>query len=169
MGRGIGMRILGIHDGANSCAALVEDGRVVAVLQEERLTGVKNFADFPHRAIKEVLKLAGRTLAEVDLVALGSQHMPLPANREELIAKFKGQSSPIGLARRLGRGTIVNDWYREKRRQARIAHLRAAGIELSKVREIDHHLAHAAPPHFATPWRAGPRPPLPPAAGGDGP
>src|SRR5262249_21337543 len=153
MGRGIGMRILGIHDGANSCAALVEDGRVVAVLQEERLTGVKNFADFPHRAIKEVLKLAGRTLAEVDLVALGSQHMPLPANREELIAKFKGQSSPIGLARRLGRGTIVNDWYREKRRQARIEHLQKAEIDPSRVRYVDHHMAHAAAAYFGSPWR----------------
>ena len=31
------MRVLGIHDGHSSSAALIEDGKVIAAIQEERL------------------------------------------------------------------------------------------------------------------------------------
>ena len=40
-------RILGIHDGHNAAAALLIQGRVVAALQEERLTRVKNQGGIP--------------------------------------------------------------------------------------------------------------------------
>ena len=39
--------ILGIHDGHNAAAALLEQGRVVAAVQEERLTGNKNQGGVP--------------------------------------------------------------------------------------------------------------------------
>ncbi len=69
------MRIVGIHDGANSCAALIEDGKVVAVMQEERLTGEKNYSGFPYRAITEVLRLGKCNLADVDFVASWKDHI----------------------------------------------------------------------------------------------
>src|SRR6185312_3401322 len=63
------MQILGIsafyHD---SAAALVADGRIVAAVQEERFTRIKQDAGFPRHAIEYCLAAGGVTLAEVDYV-----------------------------------------------------------------------------------------------------
>lgn len=150
------MRVLGIHDGYNSCAALTEDGAVVAVVQEERMTGVKNHAGFPHRSIDAVLRLAGRTRDDVDLVAMNGRHIGVPVNRPELLKKFREFASPVGVVKRLARSTPINDWYRERCAAERREHLRAAGFEAAKVRYVEHHEAHASAAYFGGPWREGP-------------
>jgi carbamoyltransferase len=147
------MRILGIHDATSSCAALTENGRVIAVVQEERLTGIKNDAGFPYRSIKEVLRLGGCTLDEVDLVAMNGTHIGVPLSRDAILRRFKDYSSPIGIAKRLARGTPLNDWYRRRCAAAREEWLQQAGIDRAKVRYVEHHLAHAATAYFGSPWR----------------
>src|ERR1700736_5052826 len=124
---GQGMLILGIHDATNSCAALTEGGRVVAVVQEERMTGVKNEAGFPYRSVKEVLRLAGRTLDEIDLVAVSGMHVGIPLNRDEMLRRFGEFSSPIGAVKRIARGTPLNDWYRRRCAAERERGLQRAG------------------------------------------
>ena len=56
------MYILGIscfyHD---SAAALIHDGRLVAAVQEERFSRIKQDPEFPSRAIEFCLKKAGIT------------------------------------------------------------------------------------------------------------
>lgn len=150
------MRILGIHDGYNASAAFTEHGRVVAAVQEERMTGTKNYAGFPTRSIAEVLNLAGRTIDQIDFVALNGNHIGVPVDRDELLKKFGEFSSPIGALKRIARSTPMNDWYREKCAAARRERLRAAGLDLAKVRYVEHHVAHAAAAYFGSPWRDGP-------------
>ena len=41
------MNVVGIHDGHTAAAALARDGRIVAAVQEERFTRIKNWAGFP--------------------------------------------------------------------------------------------------------------------------
>lgn len=64
------MRILGLATMGASAAAIVEDGHVVAAIEEERLTRLKNDGGFPHRAIDCVLQSAGVTLSDIDAVAV---------------------------------------------------------------------------------------------------
>ena len=60
------MRILGIsayyHD---SAAALVEDGRIIAAVQEERFTRKKHDASFPTNAVSYCLDAAGAKLGDI--------------------------------------------------------------------------------------------------------
>jgi len=64
------MYILGLsayyHD---SGAALIKDEYIIAAVQEERFTRVKQDEKFPKESIKYCLKEAGITLAEVDYIA----------------------------------------------------------------------------------------------------
>ena len=53
------------HD---SAAALVIDGKVVAAIEEEKISGVKHDSSFPFNAIDWVLKYAQITIDEVDMV-----------------------------------------------------------------------------------------------------
>src|ERR1700690_399211 len=65
------MIILGINAyHANSSAAVVVDGRLVAAVEEERLNRVKYAAGLPVRAIQFCLDRPGVTLSEVDHIAI---------------------------------------------------------------------------------------------------
>jgi carbamoyltransferase len=70
------MNVLGIscfyHD---SAAALLQDGKVVAACQEERLSRKKHDSGFPSRAVKYVLREAG--LRPEDIDAVGFYDKPL--------------------------------------------------------------------------------------------
>lgn len=64
------MILLGLCTMGTSAAAVFRDGTLVAAIEEERLTRIKNDGAFPRRAIAECLRLAGVTLADVDTVAV---------------------------------------------------------------------------------------------------
>lgn len=46
---------LGIADGHNASAALMQNGKIIGIVQEERLTKRKNFNGFPLLAVKELI------------------------------------------------------------------------------------------------------------------
>ena len=65
------MNILGINAyHGNASAALLQDGKLVAAVEEERFNRVKYAAGFPVAAIRYCLQEAGITLADVDHVAV---------------------------------------------------------------------------------------------------
>jgi len=70
------MIVLGVADGHNASAALMRDGLIVGMVQEERLTKTKNQTGFPKRAIEELVRdhLDGK-FERIDHVALASLHL----------------------------------------------------------------------------------------------
>jgi carbamoyltransferase len=65
------MNILGINAyHGNASAALVQDGKLIAAVEEERFNRVKYAAGFPVAAIRYCLQEGGITLADVDHVAV---------------------------------------------------------------------------------------------------
>ena len=73
----IDLRILGVHDGHNASACLIEDGAITYCIQEERLTNQKNYAGFPEKSINCILKLQNLTIHDIDYFALASDHTSL--------------------------------------------------------------------------------------------
>ena len=67
--------ILGIHDGHNSGASICIGPKIVASINEERLTRKKNDAGFPEHAILEVLRISGVESSELSFVAYASLFM----------------------------------------------------------------------------------------------
>ena len=64
------MIILGLNAfHADSSAALVRDGRLIAAAEEERFRRIKHWAGFPSQAITYCLSEAGIKLSDVDYVA----------------------------------------------------------------------------------------------------
>ena len=135
--------ILAIHEDTNAGAAVVRGGEILAAVAEERLTRRKFQPGFPTRAVEEVLRLAGTTLDDVDLVAGNRFHfLPriLPGR-----AAIEGEHDLFGpvhkawltLQRRFARGgpeAIVAETL------SRRALARRFGRPVSLV---DHHTAHA--------------------------
>jgi len=75
------MNILGICDGQDSGAALIKDCKIIAAINEERLSRIKlhtaYFNGFPYRSINYLLNHINPE--EVDIIALSSfVDPPLP-------------------------------------------------------------------------------------------
>lgn len=68
------MYILGINVSKNATAALLKDGQIIACVQEERFTRVKNQSGFPFKSVEFCLNCAQISLKEVDLMAFGAKN-----------------------------------------------------------------------------------------------
>jgi carbamoyltransferase len=64
------MKVLGIHIGHDSSAALVVDGRIRADVAEERFTRAKHYSGLPIHALHYCLKSQGLTMSDIDAVAV---------------------------------------------------------------------------------------------------
>src|SRR3990170_2465760 len=157
------MRILGIHDGHNASACLLDDGRVRYVFQEERLTNLKNYVGFPQRSIRRILELCQLSIDQVDEVAWASNYMLDPYDPKRIGELFERENRTPGkktkerlvlALRRTAPG--VYDRLLEKGRRKRAQHLRDMGYA-GKITFVDHHRAHAATAYYGSPWWRGER------------
>lgn len=138
------MIILGINAyHANSSAAVVVDGRLVAAVEEERLNRVKYAAGLPARAIQFCLDRAGAKLSEVD-------HIAVPRDpRARLGTKLR-------YSLRMPRFAL--DRLRVMKRFAGIHQELAAAFDVplesiqAQFHRIEHHRAHLASAYFVSPF-----------------
>ena len=139
------LNILGIsafyHD---SAAALVRDGEIVAAAQQERFSRVKHDPEFPIDACHYVLKEAGITIEDVDLVAFYDKPFP----KFERILKSYINFAPAGLP---GFLMAMPLWLKQKLLIPKV-------IERELEYEGDmvfpeHHQSHAASAFFPSPYQ----------------
>jgi carbamoyltransferase len=129
---------------ADSAAALVRDGVLVAAVEEERFRRVKHWAGFPSRAIEYCLREAGIGLSDVDHVAVNQD------SRANIVRK-------IGhlLSHRPNRGLVIAR-LRNRRGRAGILELLAKAFPGHSLRaalhSIEHHLAHLSSAFHVSPF-----------------
>jgi carbamoyltransferase len=165
------MYVLGISRHHDSAAALVKDGVIVALAEEERFNRTKHFGGFPTRALQYCLEEAGITLGEVDHVAYFWQRWPeLIHGLKHVVRYAPGTLAALRPARTAGAapsksllGTLMSDGAQRHFDDydvggAILLHLLRtftlpkmlrealsyAGPLKLKVHLVDHHLAHAA-------------------------
>jgi len=165
------MRILGITDGQTSGASIIEDGCIVAAINEERIVRIKMARGFPRESIREVLRIAGVEPGSIDAVAIAQVNMEF---REE-IADWPGwfeardeetdvHSAFFRLASRFGglvpripglrRGYYALRAPIYKRRRSRIGELLKEEFGITApVRFFHHHFAHATSAYLTSPYR----------------
>lgn len=71
------MRVLGLGDHIDCGSALIEDGRILAAINDERLVREKMVFGIPRRSIEAVLAQTGTRPDQVDLVAVGTRNQHL--------------------------------------------------------------------------------------------
>ena len=63
------MKILGIGFLSESSVALIENGKIIYAISEERLNRIKNWWGNPYKAINFVLKETNNKLKDIDFIA----------------------------------------------------------------------------------------------------
>ena len=141
------MLVLGLNlFHADSSAAIVDNGKVVFAIAEERLNRVKHYAGFPALAIRACLDFVGANLADLSHVAVG-------------------QDSDANLSRKVRYAlanptNILNFIQLRQRKQAMrsVRKLVAASFNVDEQslkfeeHRVEHHIAHIASACFCAPW-----------------
>jgi carbamoyltransferase len=146
------MIILGINDGHDASACLIQDGRLICYSAEERRLNIKNYAGIPKASINAILKKTAINPRDIDAVALSSKirttvptrgHKPIYS-----ILNFMSTMARSETATNIGR-CLLSHLRRRKELLTWLAENNMADINLLT---IDHHLTHAACAHFHRPW-----------------
>ncbi|WP_051311160.1 carbamoyltransferase [Bradyrhizobium sp. Cp5.3] len=114
-----------MHDGA---AVLVQDGRVLAAVEEERLNRIKHSNKFPAGAIRYCLEAAGVQLGDLDRIAFYATETYCNAMLESMFASQAGINIPLD-AKLLLRTLLAQEFGTE--------------VDASRVSFVGHHQAHA--------------------------
>src|SRR5277367_2553875 len=141
------MLILGLNMfHADSSAAIVEDGRILFAIAEERLNRHKHYGGFPSLAVKACLDAAGAKLTDVQHVAVGQ-------DSDAHLAK-KVQYALANPAKILN--FIKMRQRKESMRDVRTLLAQALDLDPSTLKfqehHVEHHLAHIASSYYCSPW-----------------
>ena len=77
--------ILGVHDGHNAALAVLSEGKMLDVLQEERLKRVKNIGGFPESALEDIVRRHQIPYSDMKLVYDGTYINYGSFSRESII------------------------------------------------------------------------------------
>jgi len=129
------------HDAA---AALVVDGQVIAAMQEERFTRIKNDASLPFHAAEACLSVAGLNADDLDEVVFYEN--PYSKLERVLISNLRTfpmswKQFPLALGAQLGTKLWVLDQLAE-----------GLGVPRAKVGFRSHHESHAASAFLPSPF-----------------
>src|SRR5450432_1768586 len=141
------MLILGLNMfHADASAAIVQDGKVLFAVAEERLNRVKHYAGFPALAIQACLAAAGAKIADIDHVSVG-------------------QDSDANLAKKvqyaIANPTKLLNFIRLRQRKQEMRDLRTLiakslecdpGLLRFSEHRLEHHIAHIASAYYCSPW-----------------
>ncbi|MFL6245122.1 MAG: carbamoyltransferase [Thermoanaerobaculia bacterium] len=138
------MNILGVsayyHD---SAACLLQDGEIVAAVQEERFTRKKNDHRFPSHSVDYVLRAGGISIGDVDYLVFYDK--PL-LKFERLLSTYVGYA-PRGIRSFLKAMPL---WLKEKLHMPR--EIRKLTDFEGKILFSQHHEAHAASAFYPSPF-----------------
>lgn len=143
------MKILGIcSDVFITSAVLIDDGKIVAGICEERLNRQKMYRGFPMNSIKYCLKEADLKLEDIDCVALGwnpSLHLKPSSLRFGSVVRWRGEllhTIPHALLS-LSKTKDMDFTEQELR----------IGKRSIKLIYVTHHLSHAANAFYISPFK----------------
>lgn len=130
------------HD---SAACLVVDGEIVAAVQEERFTRIKNDAAFPARSIAYCLETAGLTTKDLNYVAFYDK----PLLKFERLLETYLSYAPAGLA---SFSSAMPPWLTTKLFLRRVIRGELGSALHAPIVFLDHHESHAASAFFPSPF-----------------
>lgn len=155
------MRILGIYDDHNAGCAIIEDGKILAAVEEERLSRIKlhngNVDGPPILSLKKVMEMTNSTPDNIDKIAIAimppgklmqyvwNDLFHTQKNKKWILASLFSKSI------RWDKYWLFYPYFHNKFRIGRILKLlRQVGLELIPYEFVDHHLSHAAAAYFTS-------------------
>ncbi|MGC8652070.1 MAG: carbamoyltransferase C-terminal domain-containing protein [Candidatus Micrarchaeia archaeon] len=159
------MYILGVWDGHDSGAALIDDKRIIYAANEERFTKRKLEVNFPFNAINAALRFAGLKPADIGHVAFTTTELTKTLER---IMPYSKEYYYQFRRRKILKPRFEDERHKLKYTLTRFGvlplcnsissyiigkALRHMGFKDFKLHVVEHHVAHAATAAFTAPFK----------------
>lgn len=158
------MRILGIFDDHNCGCAVIEDGKILAAIEEERLSRIKFHNGTtedgpPIRSLKKVLEMTNTSRANTDYIALAIEP-PAQLQRRVLRDLLCVQRHDRWIYHSIFSKSIRWDkyflfypyWYNAYRIRQVKKLLKSVDLDGIPIELMNHHEAHAAGAYYTSGW-----------------
>lgn len=149
------MIILGVNFSHDSALTIIKNGAIIASIEEEKTSRIKQDFGWPVTACKKLLGEHGITPEQVDLVAFGGQVYSL-INKNEIKFRFdkkdftKTKEIATRVSSYLG---IASDSRNTENIHVFVEELAKQGFSKAKVKFYNHHLCHAVSAWYAAPFK----------------
>ena len=147
-------RILGIHYGHDAGVAIVENGKVVAAINEERIRNLKHYNGIPSFSLNEIFKISKIHPSEIDAIAIVgisdvtkfSESSAFP-----IYAHLYYTWNPITLNPKTA-SSFTSHNYRFRDIDEIKTILTEIGVQIKEILFVEHHLGHAAGAYYLSQW-----------------
>ena len=145
------MKILGIHPTHTATVALMEDGKLLGMISEERLNRIKEWHGIPKRAVSKLLKINNLEPGQIDLVAING--LSPTSNASD----FMNESFSLQMAGfNLFKAVVPHSWIKKnwwvksavslthklRNKKEIYSYFEGIGIGKDKIIFVDHHTCH---------------------------
>lgn len=145
----MGRHILALHAGHNASAVIGDETGILFAIQEERLTGEKNYWGFPRRAARVCLDRAGITPRDLVTIAYGGQHvLSRYHTRDDVLKAYQRQETVAGKLRQRVAMPLVLALQPSYGQGNLKKELDESGLGATPVVHFDHHLTHALTAYY---------------------
>ena len=142
------MVILGLNAyHADSSAALIKDGTLVAATEEERFNRIKHWSGFPAEAVKYCLKAGGISAKDLDYICVNRNTRANLLKKIEYVIRTRPSLSSLKdrLHNRSKIGNIVDEFCKK---------IGVSGKKLkAEFRFVEHHRAHISSSFLVSPFQ----------------
>ncbi len=141
------MLILGLNMfHADASAAMVEDGKILFAVAEERLNRHKHYGGFPALAVKACLNAVGAKITDIAHVAVGQDSDANTAKKVQYALKIPAKI--LNFIKMRQRKESMRDV------RALLADALHVDVRTLKFQEhhLEHHIAHIASSYYCSPW-----------------
>ena len=141
------MNILGINAyHGDASASLVQNGQLVAAVEEERFLRTKHWAGFPTHSINYCLQTGGITISDINHVTLSFN--PKANLNKKILFTLRKQPSLKSLLNRLSKQSKSSSI---KEKLAESCHCQPEDIH-AQIHLLEHHTTHLASTFFVSPF-----------------
>ena len=150
------MNVLGINYGHDSSACLIQNGELMAAVEEEKLSRKKSELGYPEKAIQYLFEKFGLTEADIDVIAFGGFSYNLYSQHDIKHRFFRKKIDRyMDLADRIGAFFyILKQNVGEQNKAFFMEQVRQKGFKKAQILFYKHHLAHAASAYYHAPFKA---------------
>ena len=146
--------ILGIHYGHDAGVAIVQNGKIVAAINEERIRNKKHYNGIPELSLSEIFKISKIHPSEIDaisIVGISDVSKLSESSAYPIYAHLYYTWNPITINPKTAPAfTSHNYRFRDVDELKTI--LTKIGVPIKEILFVEHHLGHAAGAYYLSHW-----------------
>ena len=146
--------ILGIHYGHDAGVAIVQNGKVIAAINEERIRNKKHYNGIPEFSLGEIFKISKIHPSEIDaisIVDISDVTKLSESSVHPIYAHLYYRWNPITMNPKTAPAFTSHN-YRFRNIDEIKTILTKIGVPIKEILFVEHHLGHAAGAYYLSQW-----------------